>query len=357
MKLFKQPFGLKAGLALIIFIWLVMIAMSMGLMVLFGYRSFDNLEFDLTIFIFILTKSVFDAFVLYHVVVFFNKVLPWSKYWALRFVADALFLVILIGLTIFFSNIVMEIDYELAKELRHNISTKHDHKELRFIMPVVMNTLFLCLIELITQFQAQASLRVKIAELEKEKTDTKYSVLKEQLDHHFLFNNLSVLSSLIYEDVEKADHFIQDFAKIYRYVLKINALNLVTVDEELDFIKAYLYLFKSRFESGFEYELKVSEENSKCFIPPLTLQVLVENAVKHNEVSKANPLRLKIYCKDKELWVENNLQLREETTESTKTGLRNLEEKFNLMEAPSPFFGVVGGAFIARIPLINKEHE
>ena len=226
-----------------------------------------------------------------------------------------------------------------------------------FILPLVASTLLLVIVEMIISIEERNNLTFKLASLEKEQLNTKYSVLKEQLDHHFLFNNLSVLSSLIYEDVEKADGFIQDFSSIYRYVLRINQRNLVSVEEELAFIDNYLNLYKFRFEHGFDFKVTVDERTKKLQIPPLTLQVLVENAIKHNVVSCKNPLTLHIQSKKNELWVSNNLQEKQDKESSTKTGQRNLIEKYKLLECLPPTFKIENNEYISIVPLIEAKYD
>jgi LytS/YehU family sensor histidine kinase len=218
------------------------------------------------------------------------------------------------------------------------------------------NTIFLVLVELIMGMEERNKLALQIAHLEKEQINAKYGALKEQLDHHFLFNNLSVLSSLIYEDVEKADRFIQDFASTYRYVLKINQRNLVSLEEELDFINTYLNLYKCRFEKGFKYKVNVNEWLD-WQLPPLTLQVLVENAIKHNMVSRQDPLFLSIECKEGCLWVKNNLQLKKSNEVSTQKGQINLVEKYSLLGEDLPEFKVEEDKYIVKVPLLKPQND
>ncbi len=329
----------------------LMILISTGLMYLFGFKTFEQIQDHASKRIVLLAVETFLAVsVIHYILKVFNKKFPWEKSWIFRFFLDTMVVFCMGAIMAYYFN-------DRTTAAVRNFLPPNMPLELSFIMPVIMNTLFVSVVELILLYENHANMNVKIAIMEKERINSAYSALKQQLDHHFLFNNLSVLSSLIYEDVDKADDFIQDFSKVYRYVLQINDRDLVTVEEELDFIDAYLYLFKSRFECGFEYRIDDMSAVNQRFLPPLTLQVLVENAIKHNEVSKQNPLHIRISHQDGLLSVSNNHQPKMEDVYSTKTGLRNLTEKFNLLNTTAPTFKLENKAFIARIPLIEADHD
>lgn len=328
------------------FITVLIMLTSVSLMILFGYRTFDEVigvfSHRMTIS---LVNAVITVTIFYFAVKWFNKRIDWNSGWAIRLLMDAGLIIGHSLLGIFFINYMINNGF-----MGHD--PKSPGKELLYIMPLVMDTLFLVLIELIMAMEERTKLELQVAQLEKEQINAKYGALKEQLDHHFLFNNLSVLSSLIYEDVYKADHFIQDFSSIYRYVLQINQRNLVTVEEELEFINNYLHLYKFRFEEGFEYHLDVKDcEN--WLIPPLTLQVLVENAIKHNMVSRHKPLILEINGGNGELIIKNNYQPKKNSEPSTQKGQINLVEKYRLLGSRLPEFKLENEEYIVIIPLIK----
>lgn len=138
----------------------------------------------------------------------------------------------------------------------------------------------------------------------------KFESLKNQIDPHFLFNSLNVLSSLIEENPENAQRFTTSLSKIYRYVLEQKDKDLVSVEEELAFAKTYMNLLKMRFENSLFYELPTAVSNPEAKVVPLSLQLLLENTVKHNVVSEKRPLHIRIYMKDGYLIVENDFQKR-----------------------------------------------
>ena len=335
---------------LVPFITVLMMLLSLLLMLLFDFRTFEELKpFATGKMGYAFGNTMITVIVFYFVVNWLNKVFDWSKGWIVRFLMD-------LSLVAGYSFIVLSIVNFLIVKGYIPPHPLENSREFMFVIPLMMNSLFLVIIEMILGAEERNKLAVQLAQMEKEQINAKYGALKEQLDHHFLFNNLSVLSSLIYEDVEKADHFIQDFASTYRYVLQINQRNLVTVQEELDFIENYLNLYKFRFEEGFDYLLKLAPERLNWMIPPLTLQVLVENAIKHNMISRQHPLQLKIESENNQLIVKNNLQPKTEPAVSTQTGQINLVEKYRLLGDALPEFKIEANNYIAKIPLIEP-HE
>ncbi len=155
--------------------------------------------------------------------------------------------------------------------------------------------------------------------------------LKNQINPHFLFNNLSVLSELITVDSTASEEFVKQFAKVYRYVLNSHEKELVEIREELEFIKSYAFLLKTRFSTGLQININVSESSKTGYVLPMALQMLVENAIKHNVISRMSPLVLDIFTDEHGyLWVQNNLQLKQsEDVESTKVGLSNIKKRYD----------------------------
>lgn len=164
--------------------------------------------------------------------------------------------------------------------------------------------------------------------LKNESLRSRYESLKNQVNPHFLFNSLNVLSNLVYDDQEKAVAFIRKMADVYRYVLEKKDQELVDLEEELKFVKSYVYLQKIRF--GENFDLKISTEGAKGFVPPLAVQLLVENAIKHNIVSEARPLSVRVIISDGEITVENNIQ-EKRSKDSTGIGLSNLKARYDFL--------------------------
>ncbi|HYF32200.1 MAG TPA: histidine kinase [Chitinophagaceae bacterium] len=183
--------------------------------------------------------------------------------------------------------------------------------------------------------------------------------LKSQVNPHFLFNSLNSLSSLINEDEDKAERFLDEMSKVYRYMLRNEEDQLVELQTELQFIKSYLYLLKARYGEGLQLETDISEEHKGKYIPPLTLQVLVENAFSQNTMSKSNPLKIVISSGENEqLVVSNNLQPKVVTEYADhEKAVDNLISKYRLLNQPAVVIKEESDQRRIYIPLISQKEE
>ncbi len=193
--------------------------------------------------------------------------------------------------------------------------------------------------------------------MKRENLVSQLNSLKTQLDPHFLFNSLNVLSTLIKKDPEKAEQFIADFAKVYRYVLDVKDEMVVTLSSELKFLESYTALQKIRFGDALQLKVNINPRPMTLYLPPLCLQELVSNAVKHNEVSKEKPLVVEIFNKGDILVVRNNLQRRNEPENSTQLGLENIRKRYSLLSGQKPMFEIREESFVVELPLLEIESE
>ena len=189
-----------------------------------------------------------------------------------------------------------------------------------------------------------------------------FESLKNQIDPHFLFNSLNVLSSLIEENPDNAQKFTTSLSKIYRYVLEQKDKELVPVEEELAFAKTYMNLLKMRFENCITYELPTDEDWIASFLSmaeakvvPLSLQLLLENTIKHNVVSETKPLHIKIYFENSYLIVENNLQKKEILQERKGVGLQNIVNRYALISERKVLVEETQIEFKVKIPILTKQ--
>ena len=202
-------------------------------------------------------------------------------------------------------------------------------------------------------FQQLKDVQFRAERLEKEAVRSQFEALKNQLSPHFLFNSLSILTSLIHEDVALSEQFIRQLSKAYRYLLEQRDQDMVALKTELDFIGAYTFLLQIRFENKFEVVIDVPQSVQDQYkIAPLSLQLVVENAVKHNRMSVRERLRVRIYMEDGFLIVENPLQPRDPPEPSTGVGLRNITNRYSLLTEHPVWYGEQHGSFIVKIPLI-----
>jgi sensor histidine kinase YesM len=185
--------------------------------------------------------------------------------------------------------------------------------------------------------------------------NAKFESLKNQIDPHFLFNSLNVLSSLIEENPENAQRFTTSLSKIYRYVLEQKDKELVSVDEELAFGKTYMNLLKMRFENSLFYEMPTTAISAEAKVVPLSLQLLLENTVKHNVVSEQRPLHIRIYVEGDYLAVQNDYQKKEVLQERQGVGLQNIINRYGIITNRKVLIAQNEQTFTVKIPILTKQ--
>ena len=223
-----------------------------------------------------------------------------------------------------------------------------------YLVGLIVNIVFESLWELMYIMDRYKESAAEKEMMEMMHLEQEFNNLKEKVNPHFLFNSFNTLSSLISEDEERAEKFLDELSKVYRYLLRNNEKGMSTVDEEAKFILSYSKLLETRYGDGFQLEMEIDPEARDKQIPSLCLQLLVENAVKHNVVSRHNPIRIVIKTpEDGYLTVENNLNKKTRTSiESTGIGLSNIREKYRLLHHSDVSVTESGGYFRVAIPLI-----
>jgi hypothetical protein len=204
----------------------------------------------------------------------------------------------------------------------------------------------------LNRHQQICSLETKTEQLEKEKAMAMYEGLKQQLNPHFLFNSLTSLSSLIQYDQQAAGNFLEGLSKIYRYILKSRDHETVPLIEEIKFVQTFVQLQQTRFEKGLFLNIDVPEELNYCKIVPVTLQNLIENAIKHNIIDEDSPLQICIYAEDEYLVVKNNLQRKNFVETSNKQGLTNLMSLYSYLTPKKVMIKETNDAFFIKLPLL-----
>ena len=205
-------------------------------------------------------------------------------------------------------------------------------------------------------FKAWKNVFVRAEKLKVEMMAYKYESLRNQINPHFLFNSLNVLSDLVYDDQAMAVKFIQQMSDLFRYVLDSRDKELVPLKDELEFIRSFTFLLKTRFEDKLIIENDV-QANSGDFIVPMTIQLLIENAVKHNEVSEAFPLRISIRKSNDYMEVENNLQPKNAGNDSKKTGLKNIIQQFAFFSDVPIEIIPSETNFLVRLPILKSQKK
>jgi two-component system, LytTR family, sensor kinase len=190
--------------------------------------------------------------------------------------------------------------------------------------------------------------------LEKEKTQVQFDNLKNQLNPHFLFNSLSSLHSLIFDNPTLASDFVNNLSKVYRYVLTTESQSIISIRAELDFIGHFIFLLNTRFGSAIEIRTAVADEVLDHGIAPVTLQILLENCIKHNAIDADHPLKIKIYSNDNYLIVSNTRHPKNLVTASNKQGLANLEKLYGFLSVLPVQIKMTDENFSVSIPLISR---
>ncbi|OXA93184.1 histidine kinase [Flavobacterium hercynium] len=185
--------------------------------------------------------------------------------------------------------------------------------------------------------------------------NAKFESLKNQIDPHFLFNSLNVLSSLIEENPDNAQRFTTSLSKIYRYVLEQKDKELVSVEDELSFAKTYMNLLKMRFENSLFYEIPTTNIDSEAKVVPLSLQLLLENTVKHNVVSEQKPLHIRIFIDGDYLAIQNDFQKKEVLQDRQGVGLQNIVNRYGLITNRKVSIEENKETFTVRIPILTKQ--
>lgn len=194
---------------------------------------------------------------------------------------------------------------------------------------------------------------VEVENYKMENIQSQLQNLKNQLNPHFLFNNLSVLTSLVYQDQDKAAEFIKQLSNVYRYLLENKNHELISVQEEMTFMESYFFLLKIRFGNNINFIVNISESDFQFKIPPLSIQTLVENGIKHNEISSANPLTITIDIENRYLKVCNPIQLRTDVGESTKIGLQNIKDRYAFLTNKEVIITNNENSFCVSLPLLE----
>lgn len=191
--------------------------------------------------------------------------------------------------------------------------------------------------------------------LENENILVQFETLKTQVSPHFLFNSLNALTSLIKTDTKKALRFTKEFSKIFRSTLELKEKNIITLKEELDHVNSYLYLQKMRFDSNLIIDVTIDSDFFNDFLPPFSLQMVIENAIKHNVITTESPLKIEVTAKGHFLIVTNNLQVRKIKEDSTKTGVKNIISRYKYISDLEPSFETTNNLFYVKLPLIKEE--
>ena len=277
---------------------------------------------------------------------FLNQTFPWKERAPQR-------LLVQLGLTILVALAVSTLTTLALHTLRPYESPLPTVLVYNALIFSVVNIILTAILEGMLFFSKGDAAEQKAKALEKELSQIRFEVLKSQINPHFMFNSLNVLSGLIDKDVNKAQQFIDEFSLIYRYVLETIEKPVVTLNDELQFVRSYVFLQQMRYGEALEVEVNLPAHLLSSLLPPLSLQVVFENAIKHNVVSPSSPLRIEVFAEDEWLVVKNNIQPKVSSGASTRLGQDNMVKRYKMVCSRTPQFMVDMHHYTARLPLIE----
>ncbi|MCF6349345.1 MAG: 2TM domain-containing protein [Flavobacteriaceae bacterium] len=282
---------------------------------------------------------------------YLNHKVNWEKYTEYRLLIGALGGVAITIMSVFFIRIFIYVGIK-DKTFSEFIESENGVFYVISLLITVVISAFFHAFYLYREVQKD---KVKEQKIIAGTASAQFDALKNQLDPHFLFNSLNVLTSLIDENPENAQRFTTSLSKVYRYVLEQKNKELVSVDEELQFAKTYVRLLKMRFEDSIIFEIPEKANNPEAKVVPLSLQLLLENAVKHNIVNASKPLHIKIYENQGNLIVENNLQSKKVLKKGSGVGLVNIQQRYSLLTKRKVNINKTTSAFIVQLPMLTKQ--
>ena len=331
-------------IAISIFLVLVLVRLIAGNQVHFNHALLINFGYTM-LYSFLLYFANASIFIYLDRVFAADRFTP--KRISIGFLASFLLSVVVIFLLRIFEDVIVE-GMAFNKFLNHEtLSNYLVATILTFIVTLAFHAFYF--------YKAYSDSKVKEQKIIAGTASAQFESLKNQIDPHFLFNSLNVLSSLIEENRANAQRFTTSLSKIYRYVLEQKDKELVLVSEELAFAKMYMNLLKMRFENSITYELPKDFDNPDAKVVPLSLQLLLENTIKHNVVSEQKPLHIRIYIENNYVIVENNLQKKEVLQDRRGVGLQNIINRYGLISERKMHIEESSGFFKVKIPILTKQ--
>lgn len=255
------------------------------------------------------------------------------------------------GLAIFFLRMLEDVGFE-NKTIQEFIQNE---MPANYVVAMVITIIVSLVIHLVYFYKSYQENKLKEQKIIAGTASAQFESLKNQIDPHFLFNSLNVLSSLIEENPESAQKFTTSLSKVYRYVLEQKDKELVSVAEELKFAKTYMNLLKMRFENSITFEIPEDFDNEEAKVVPLSLQLLLENCIKHNVVSEAKPLHIKISIESGQLVITNNLQKKEVLQDRKGVGLQNIVNRYGILTKRKVLVEENENEFKVLLPILTKQ--
>ena len=329
---------------------LIISAIVMSLNVIFGGVGIESLYDPWAwgvVFFYSFSLTVVNIFYF----IFFEKRIGWENADLKRVLLASGGSVVITLITYFFCRLV---DNTIFRDKDFYQFLK-DERMAYYLFPLLLTIIISLFFHLIYFYKALQERKVTEQKIIAGTASAKFESLKNQIDPHFLFNSLNVLTSLIEENPEQAQKFTTSLSKIYRYVLEQKNKELVSLEEELSFAVTYMKLLKMRFENSIFYEVPEEPSTPEAKVVPLSLQLLLENTIKHNVVNENRPLKIKIYESEGYLIVENNFQKKEVLNKRKGVGLQNIVDRYSLVTRRNVLIEQNEEIFAVKLPILTKQ--
>lgn len=347
-----SPYWVKSDFKLFrISIWHFIISWSIGLIILLlsypqGFLSLYTLVFvaiySLSLGIPTMKAYEFTEWKL-------EKIIPWLKKPLQRFIVSVLTEVVIGILVLILINFLF---YFFVKKQPISDIIKTTYEGLKYL--VSFTFLGIMLINCVYFFRSWRQSAINEEKLKREKLAAEYEALKNQVNPHFLFNNLTALSTLVYKDPDKAVRFINELSNVFRYVLESRDNELVDLATELKLLESVAYLYQIRNDEGLQISIDLPNPDNK-YIIPMALQMLLENAIKHNIASSQKTLCIEIKEEGNYISVKNNIQPKITCINSSNIGLANIQLRYRYFTTREVIIEKTSDFFIVKLPVLNKE--
>ncbi|RQO66135.1 hypothetical protein DBR43_28290 [Pedobacter sp. KBW06] len=281
-----------------------------------------------------------------------NQFLPWEKSPINRFLLQLIIQIVLLTVMFYGTSMLIQAVSLSAFQFLTDLLIRQ-----ALVLGVLISLLSTAAFTIDYFLHKWTDAELEAIRLKQSVTQAQLDALKAQIDPHFLFNNFSTLTALIEEDKDIAVKFLQQLSSVYRYLLANRSQSVISLKEELAFIRSYFFLYEMRYGDSIALLIDIPEAMYASGIAPITLQLLIENAIKHNVVSAAEPLHIRIYGAGEYLFVENNINLKTHVELSSKMGLKNIEERYHLLSDHIPVIVQSPETFQIKIPLLPYDHK
>ena len=321
------------------------------LYILYSVKGELNLtQSELKYLFFSLAGSNLVGLGMFYLSYFLNQKAPWHIATALRFLIELIVIGLFMGL---FGFVLLRMCLAIFEVNTTDFyANYHDPFIKAIILSIVIILIYTILDFTLYSYNQYAAIQIEHVKVNSIQLALQLEVLKTQLSPHYLFNSLNTISSLMYQNPDQAEQFIRKLAHTYQYILATQDRKLVPLSEEVNFLKAYFFLLKARFEDAVHLSLELPRRALNSKIPPLTLQLLLENAVKHNAPTDDSPLHIRIFVSDRNrLIVSNNILNNENRTRSFKIGLDNIRQRYQYY-AEAAISVIKTDEFVVELPLL-----